>query len=179
MTIYALGDKRIRFASSEYFVAPSASVIGDVRLGHQASIWFNCVVRADAESVTIGDRVNVQDGSVLHCDPGKPLILEADVSIGHKVMLHGCTIGEGSLVGMNAVILNGAHIGKHSLVGAHTLVPEGKRFPDGVLLMGTPAKIVRELTPEDQLRVARTAANYVARSAQYRQLLKLIPDDIL
>ena len=173
MPIFSLGERRLMCDSEEYFIAPTATVIGAVRLGHQASIWFNCVLRGDGELITIGDRCNVQDASVLHVDPGLPLHLGNDVSIGHKVMLHGCSIGEGSLVGMNAVILNDAHIGKNSLVGAHSLVPEGKRFPDGVLLMGTPAKVVRELTPEDQARVKQTARNYVLRSGQYRRELKL------
>lgn len=172
MPIYALGEKTLQRRSETCFIAPTASIIGAVTLGHEASIWFNCVLRADAERILIGDRVNVQDGSILHCDPGKPLILEDDVSIGHKVMLHGCTIGTGSLVGMNAVILNDARIGRNTLVGAHSLVPEGKSFPDGVLLMGSPAKVVRELSPEQQARIKRTAASYVARAALYRQSLR-------
>ena len=173
MPIFSLGERRLVCVSEEYFIAPTATVIGAVRLGHQSSIWFNCVLRGDGELISIGDRCNVQDASVLHVDPGSPLNIGDNVSIGHKVMLHGCTIGEGSLIGMNAVILNDACIGKNTLVGAHSLVAEGKRFPDGVLLLGSPAKVARKLTPDDLIRVNRTANNYVQRAAQYRNELKL------
>lgn len=132
------------------------------------------MLRADGEVIILGDRVNVQDGTIIHSDPGQPCVLENDVAIGHKVMLHGCVIGEGTLVGMNAVILNGAKIGKNSIVGAHTLVPEGKVFPDNVMLMGTPAKVVRELTPEQAGRGRKTADNYAKRAEQYKKELKLI-----
>lgn len=174
MPVYSLGELRLITKSDDYFIAPTASVIGSVTMGHQANIWFNCVVRSDGEVIILGDRANVQDGCIIHSDPGEPCILENDVAIGHKVMLHGCRIGEGTLVGMNAVVLNGAKIGKNSIVGAHTLVPEGKIFPDGVMLMGTPARIMRELSPEQAGRGRQTAANYARRAQQYRQELQLI-----
>jgi carbonic anhydrase/acetyltransferase-like protein (isoleucine patch superfamily) len=173
MPIFSLGERRLACASDDYFIAPTASVIGQVKLGHQANIWFNCVLRADGEVIVLGNRANVQDGTIMHSDKGLPIILEDSVAIGHKVMLHGCIIGEGTLVGMNAVVLNGAVIGKNSIVGAHTLVPVGKKFPDGVMLMGTPAKVMRELSPEEQARGRRTCGNYIRRAEEYRRLLKL------
>lgn len=173
MPVYSLGECRLELVSDEYFIAPSADVIGSVRLGHQANIWFNCVLRGDNGVIHIGDRCNIQDGSVLHADRVAPLHLEDDVSIAHKVMLHGCRIGAGTLIGMNAVILNNARIGAGSIVGAHSLVPEGKEFPDGVMLMGSPAKVVRELRPEERTRVLATAKGYVERAARYRRELKL------
>ncbi len=173
MPIYSLGERRFSHSSDEWFIAPSADIIGAVRLGHQANVWFNCVLRADNEVITIGDRCNVQDGSVFHADRNAPLTLEDNVSIGHKVMLHGCTIGAGTLIGMNAVVLNRARIGAGSIVGAHSLVPEDKVFPDGVMLMGSPAKVVRELRPEEKIRVLGIAQNYVDRAARYRLELKL------
>jgi carbonic anhydrase/acetyltransferase-like protein (isoleucine patch superfamily) len=174
MPIFELANRRITYASDDYFIAPTATIIGSVQVGHQANVWFNCVLRSDGEIIVLGDRVNVQDATVIHSDAGKPCILENDVAIGHKVMLHGCVIGEGTLVGMNAVILNDARIGRNCIVGAHTLVPEGKTFPDGVMLMGTPAKIMRELTPEEQQRGRRTSGNYLRRAAQYRAELKQV-----
>jgi carbonic anhydrase/acetyltransferase-like protein (isoleucine patch superfamily) len=174
MPIYSLGELRLTTKSDDYFIAPTATVIGSVTMGHQANIWFNCVLRSDGEVIVLGDRANVQDGCIIHSDPGTPCILEDDVAIGHKVMLHGCHIGEGTLVGMNAVILNGAKIGRNSIVGAHTLVPEGKVFPDGVMLMGTPARIMRQLSPEQAGRGRQTASNYARRYQQYKQELRLI-----
>jgi carbonic anhydrase/acetyltransferase-like protein (isoleucine patch superfamily) len=174
MPIFSLGELRLTTKSDDYFIAPTATVIGQVTMGHQANIWFNCVLRADGEVIILGDRVNVQDGTIIHSDKGQPCILENDVAIGHKVMLHSCVIGEGTLVGMNAVILNGAKIGKNSIVGAHTLVPEGKVFPDNVMLMGTPAKVMRELTPEQAGRGRKTAGNYAMRAQQYKKELMLV-----
>jgi len=173
MPIFSLGERRLVCASDEWFIAPGADVIGNVHLGHQASIWFNCVLRGDNAAITIGDRSNVQDGTICHVDRNNPLTLAEDVTIGHKVMLHGCTIGPGSLVGMNAVVLNRARIGAGSIVGAHSLVPEDKVFPDGVLLMGTPAKVVRELSSEEKERILLTAKGYIARSVEYREQLRL------
>ena len=173
MPIYFLKERHFTHASDEWFVAPSADIIGAVHLGHQANVWFNCVLRADNEAIHIGDRCNIQDGSVLHVDRNAPLTLGDDVSIAHKVMLHGCTIGPGTLIGMNAVILNRANIGAGSIVAAHSLVTEDKVFPDGVMLMGSPAKVVRELRPEERARALATAQNYVDRAARYRLELKL------
>jgi carbonic anhydrase/acetyltransferase-like protein (isoleucine patch superfamily) len=172
MPIYTLGDRRPTFASEEWFVAPTAAVIGTVALGHQASIWFNVVARSDREIIEIGARCNIQDGSVLHADPGFPLRLAQNVTIGHKVMLHGCSVGEGSLVGMNSVLLNGASIGSGCIVGAHSLIPEGKVFPDGVLILGSPGKVVRELKQEEKDYLLDVADGYVRRAQTYREGLR-------
>ena len=168
MPIYSLGDRRVEFHGEEWFVAPDASIVGSVTLEQQANIWFNVSIRGDNERITIGPRVNVQDGSVLHADPGIPLTLAADVCIGHKVMLHGCTVGEASLIGMNAVLLNRATIGRHSIVGAHTLIPEGKTFPDGVLILGSPGKVVREVTQAEKEWILRIADGYVQRARRFK-----------
>ena len=171
MPIYTLKDRQPRFESAEWFIAPTASVIGSLTLGHQANVWFNVVIRADNELITIGERTNVQDGSVLHADPGKPLVLEADVTIGHKVMLHGCRVGAGSLIGMNAVLLNGARVGAGSILGAGALLAENKEIPEGVLAMGAPARVVRPLSRDERDRLLMIAENYVARAARYREEL--------
>ena len=172
MTIYSLGDRNVALPDGDWFVADNATVIGSVTLGSEASIWFNVVVRGDSEIITLGERCNVQDGSVLHADPGFPLSLERNVSVGHMAMLHGCSVGEGSLIGINSVILNGAVIGRSTLVGAGTLIPEGKRFPDGVLVLGSPGKVVRELTQEEKDGLLRIAEGYVQRARLYRKQLK-------
>ncbi len=172
MPIYTLGDRRPIFVSEEWFVAPTAAIIGTVMLGHQASIWFNVVVRSDREIISIGERSNVQDGSVLHADPGFPLRLGRNVTIGHKAMLHGCSIGDGSLIGMNSVLLNGAGVGTGSIVGAHSLIAEGKVFPDGVLIIGSPGRVVRELKQEEKDCLLGIADGYVKRAQTYRDGLK-------
>lgn len=156
------------------WVAESAQVMGAVQLGQQASVWFGATVRGDTETIQVGARSNIQDGSVLHADEGMPLVIGEDVTVGHMVMLHGCTIGDGSLIGIGAVVLNGARIGKGCLVGAGSLVTEGKTFPDGSMIMGTPAKVVRELTPEQQAGLLRSAAHYVANAERYTRGLKKI-----
>lgn len=169
MSLYSLGDKFPKLPDNQRFwVAPGAQVIGDVQVGEDVSIWFNAVVRADNEPLTIGARTNVQDGAVLHSDPGSPLTIGEGVTIGHKVMLHGCTIGDNSLIGINAVVLNRAVIGKNSIVGAGALVPEGKVYPDGVLLLGQPARVVRELTPEQIDGLRASAAHYVANGQRFK-----------
>ena len=137
-------------------------------------MWFGATVRGDTATIRIGARSNIQDGSVLHADEGMPLEIGEDVTVGHMVMLHGCTIGDGSLIGIGAVVLNGARIGKGCLVGAGSLVTEGKEFPDGSMIMGTPAKVVRELTPEQQAGLLRSAAHYVANAERYTRGLKKI-----
>jgi carbonic anhydrase/acetyltransferase-like protein (isoleucine patch superfamily) len=173
MPIYALeGDAPLVPASA--YVAPSATIIGRVTLGERASVWFGAVIRADNEPVHIGSESNVQEGAVLHVDPGFPMRIADRVTIGHQAMLHGCTIGEGSLVGIQSVVLNGAVIGKACLVGAGALVTEGKTFPDRSLILGAPAKLVRELTDEEVLRIAEAAASYVRRGAHYASALKRI-----
>jgi carbonic anhydrase/acetyltransferase-like protein (isoleucine patch superfamily) len=173
MAIYQLGDDVPQIDESAW-VADSASVIGRVVLADEASVWFNCVLRGDSEWLRIGRGTNVQDGSVLHADAGVPLALGERVSVGHQVMLHGCTVGDGSLIGIQAVVLNGAKIGRNSLVGAGSLVTEGKEFPDGVLIMGAPAKVVRELTPEQIAGLERIAQHYVDNARRFRQGLKKI-----
>ena len=168
--IYRLEERAPRVAADSY-VAPGAVVIGDVELGPQTSIWFGAVLRGDVEQITLSRGVNVQDGSVLHTDPGAPMLLEDMVTIGHKVMLHGCRIGQNSLVGIGAVILNHAVIGANSLVGAGALVTERKTFPEGVLILGSPARVARDLTDEEIARLPKTAERYIARAALYRDAL--------
>jgi carbonic anhydrase/acetyltransferase-like protein (isoleucine patch superfamily) len=154
------------------WVAESADVIGRVRLGENASVWYGAVLRGDNDHITVGDNSNVQDGSVLHTDHGKPLVIGEQVTIGHQVMLHGCTIGDGTLVGIQSVVLNGARIGRHCIVGAGSLVTEGKEFPDGVLIVGSPAKVVRELTPEQIAGLKASAAHYVQQQQRHARRRK-------
>jgi len=175
MALYELNGRKPEIGSDEHYIAPNATIIGSVAIGRQASVWFNAVARGDDEQITIGDRSNVQDGSVLHADPGYPLTLGNDVTIGHMVMLHGCTIGDGTLIGMGAIILNGARIGAGSLVGAGALVPEGKEIPGGVLAIGSPARVVRQLSREESLNLAHIAGIYVLRARRYRDELKMLP----
>jgi carbonic anhydrase/acetyltransferase-like protein (isoleucine patch superfamily) len=155
-------------------VADNATVLGRVSLAEGSSVWYGAVLRGDNDWITIGARSNIQDGSVLHTDSGVPLTLGDDVTVGHQVMLHGCTVGEGSLIGIQSVILNGAKIGRFSIVGAGALVTEGKEFPDGVLIVGSPAKVVRELTPEQIERLKWSAAHYVENAARHRSQIRRI-----
>jgi len=150
------------------WVAGSASVIGRVELAPYSSVWYGCTLRADNDLIRIGEGSNVQDGSVLHTDPGFVLDIGAGVTVGHQCMLHGCTIGDGSLVGIQSVILNGARIGRHCLVGAGSLVTQGKSFPDGSMIMGRPAKLVRALTAEEIEGLAQSAAGYVQHAQRHR-----------
>jgi carbonic anhydrase/acetyltransferase-like protein (isoleucine patch superfamily) len=173
MAIYELDGVAPRLHPTAY-VADSAEVIGNVELAEGASVWFGAVLRGDNDLMSIGKGANVQDGSVLHSDPGFPLTLGADVTIGHMVMLHGCTIGDGTLVGIGAVVLNGAKIGRNCLVGAGALVTEGKEFPDNSMIVGAPAKAIKELTPEQAARMRHAAGHYVENSARYRKGLKKI-----
>lgn len=168
MATYRLGEHRPQLAT-DVWVAPNANVLGRVQLGAAASIWYGAVVRGDNDLIRIGARSNVQDGSVLHTDRGIELSVGDDVTIGHQVMLHGCTVGDGSLIGIQSVILNGARIGRHCLVGAKSLVTEGKEFPDGALIMGSPAKVVRMLTPEQIQGLMASAAHYVQQAQRHRQ----------
>lgn len=171
--IYSLDD-RVPVFKGDYWVAESASVIGSVVLENNVSIWFGAVLRGDNDLITIGENSNIQDGSVLHTDDGIPLTVEKNVTVGHQVMLHGCHIGEGSLIGINSVILNGAKIGKGCLIGANSLIPEGKEIPDGSLVMGSPGKVVKELT-EDQIKgLEMSAAHYVQNAKRYMTGLKAI-----
>lgn len=171
MAIYELEGKRPQCASGVW-IAESAQVMGDIHLGSNASVWFNAVIRADNESMHIGDNTNIQDAAVLHSDAGSPLTIGSHVTIGHQVMLHGCTVGDGSLIGIGAVVLNGAKIGKNCLVGAGALVTEGKAFADGSLIVGSPAVVKRELSPEQIEGLRTSAANYVANAKRFSQGLK-------
>jgi carbonic anhydrase/acetyltransferase-like protein (isoleucine patch superfamily) len=156
------------------FVAPNATIIGKVVLAENTSVWFGATLRGDNETISIGAHSNVQDGAVLHTDPGFPTTVGAHVSVGHQAMLHGCTVGEGSLIGIQAVVLNGAVIGKGCLVGAGAVVTERKIFADGCLILGAPAKVVRELTAEEQANLLEIAAIYVRRAGDYQAGLELI-----
>ncbi|HJV69080.1 gamma carbonic anhydrase family protein [Ideonella sp.] len=171
MAIYQLGDDAPRIAENVW-IAESAQVIGRVSLAAHSSVWYGSVLRGDNEWLTIGERSNIQDLSMLHTDAGVPLTIGADVTVGHQVALHGCTIGDGSLIGIQSVILNGARIGRHCIVGAGALVTEGKEFPDGVLIVGSPAKVVRELTAEQIARMTLSAAHYVDNARRHRDGLK-------
>ncbi|MDQ2065622.1 gamma carbonic anhydrase family protein [Xinfangfangia sp. CPCC 101601] len=156
------------------WVAPGAHVMGRVRLGAGVGIWFGAALRGDNEWIEIGNGSNIQENSVLHTDMGHPLVIGANCTIGHKAMLHGCTIGEGTLIGMGATILNGAKIGKGCLIGACALITEGKEIPDGSLVMGSPGKVVRSLDAEAQARLLRSAEGYRANAARFRSGLKVI-----
>jgi len=169
--LYSLGETEVCLNSSDIFVADNATVIGNVMLEAHSSVWFNVVIRGDNELIHIGEESNVQDGSVLHTDPGHPLTLGRGVTVGHKAMLHGCTVGDYSLIGINAVVLNGAKIGKHCLIGANTLVPEGMEIPDGSLVIGSPAKIKRELSAAQQKMLELSAMSYVKNAERYRRSL--------
>ncbi|MEO7728707.1 MAG: gamma carbonic anhydrase family protein [Burkholderiales bacterium] len=171
---YSIGDRKI-VTKGDYWIAPNATVIGSVVLENDASLWFNVVVRADNDIITIGENSQVQDGCVLHADPGFPLTLGKNVSIGHMAMLHGCTIGDGSLIGIKSVILNGAVIGKNCLIGANSLIAEGKTIPDGSMVLGSPGRVVRQLSPAEIQRINETADHYSARFKVYRESLKSEP----
>jgi carbonic anhydrase/acetyltransferase-like protein (isoleucine patch superfamily) len=168
---YSLAERKI-VTKGDYWIAPNATVIGSVVLENNASLWFNVVVRGDNDVITIGENSQVQDGSVLHADPGFPLTLGKNVSVGHMVMLHGCTVGDGSLIGIKSVILNGTVIGKNCLIGANTLIAEGKTIPDGSMVLGSPGKVVRQLSPEEIARINRISDHYVANFKRYKATLK-------
>ncbi len=169
--IYTLNNEKPRIHEQSY-VAPSAAVIGDVTLEEDTSIWFGAVLRGDVEPITIGRGSNVQDNSVLHCDPGALLILDEYVTVGHQVMLHGCWVGRNSLIGIGSTILNHARIGTNSIVGANSLVTEHKEFPDGVLILGSPGKVIRKLTTEEIANLPGYATRYIERAERYRRELR-------
>lgn len=173
MPIYQLDDHAPVVPASAY-VSDEATLIGRVTLGEGASVWAGARIRADNEPIVIGEASNVQEGAVLHTDPGYPMHIAANVTIGHQAMLHGCTVGEGALIGIQAVVLNGAVIGNGCLVGAGAIVTEGKVFPDRCLILGAPAKVVRELSDEEVARLRQGADNYAARGARYKTALKRI-----
>lgn len=172
MPIFSLGERRVELRGERHFIAHDATLAGSITLENDVSIWFGVIIRADNDQVTIGTETNVQDGSVLHVDPGFPLVLGRNVTVGHKAMLHGCTVGDGTLIGINSVVLNGAKIGAGTLVGANSLIAEGKDIPPGVLVLGSPAKIVRELTPEEKKRVLDISHGYVERAKLFRSSLR-------
>lgn len=170
--IYRLGERTPELRGEHHFVADNATVIGSVILEENVSIWFNAVVRGDIETIHIGANSNVQDGAVLHTDPGTPLNIAENVTIGHQAMLHGCSVGEGSLIGIKAVVLNHAVIGKNCLIGAHSLIPERKAIPDNSLVMGAPGKVVRELDAESIAQLKAAAASYVRNWQRYAKGLR-------
>ncbi len=165
---YTLDGVRIETEGEDYWIAPSAVVIGKVKLEKNASVWWNAVLRGDNELIAIGENSNVQDGCVLHTDPGFPLTIGKNVTIGHLVMLHGCAIGEGSLIGIGSVILNGAKIGRNCLIGAKTLIGEGKDIPDNSVVLGAPGKVAKQVTPEQAARTAQGTVKYVDNWRRYK-----------
>jgi carbonic anhydrase/acetyltransferase-like protein (isoleucine patch superfamily) len=174
MPLFSIGERRVELRGENHYIAYDATIVGSVILEAEVNVWFKVVIRADNDQVTIGEGTNIQDGSVLHVDPGFPMNLGRRVTIGHKVMLHGCTIGEGTLIGINSVIMNGARIGRNSLIGANTLIAEGKEIPDGVLVLGSPGKVVRELKQEEKDYLLKIAQGYIDRSRYYKENLKAI-----
>jgi carbonic anhydrase/acetyltransferase-like protein (isoleucine patch superfamily) len=173
--IYTLGDRRIETAGDHYYVAPDASVIGTVRFGAGASVWFNCVLRGDSDWIILGDGVNIQDGTIIHTDEGEPVTLGARVSVGHRALLHGCTVGESTLIANGAMVLDRVKVGSHCLIAAGALVPPGKVIPDGSVVMGSPGQIVRQVNDRDLKMIEFIADHYMARIAQYKRDLRVDP----
>jgi carbonic anhydrase/acetyltransferase-like protein (isoleucine patch superfamily) len=171
--MYRLGDKKIETVGDDFYIAPGAAVIGQVRLGRGATVWFGCVLRGDSDWINIGDGTNVQDGTVIHTDAGEATLIGPHVSIGHRAMLHGCTVGEFSLIANGAMVLDGAVIGRHCLIAAGALIPPRKVIPDGSVVMGSPGKIVRSITDEDRTRIRLTGEHYVERGREYRRDLAI------
>jgi len=173
MAIYRLGE-RVPSIHPTAWVADSADLIGLVELRENASVWFNAALRGDNEPIVVGANSNVQEGAVLHTDPGSPLVIGEWVTVGHQAMLHGCTIGEGSLIGIQAIVLNGAKIGRNCLIGAGALIGEGKEIPDNSVVLGAPGRVVRQLSDEDAARVRAGTLTYVERARYYREALNRI-----
>lgn len=175
MPVYALGDTTPTFPESgAYWIAPGAQVMGNVTLAEDVSIWFNAVLRADNEPITIGRGSNVQDGAVFHVDPGYPLTIGEDVTVGHMALLHGCSVGDGTLIGMGAMVMNGAKVGKGCLIGANAMVTEGKEIPDYSMVLGAPGKVVRTLDDATIATIARAAEVYRKRHQSFRVNLREI-----
>jgi len=170
--LYKLGDSVPLLRGEGHFVAPNAAVIGRVTLHANSSVWFSCVLRGDVERIDIGEGSNIQDGAVIHADPGFPALIGANVTVGHSAMLHGCMVGDGSLIGIGAVVLNGAMIGKRCLIGANALVTEGMHVPDGSVVLGSPGKIKKTLSAEEQLTLAHNADHYVGNADRYSRELR-------
>lgn len=173
--IYRLGERRV-VCEEGVWVAPGAAVIGSVVLKRNASIWFNCVLRGDNDPIVIGENTNIQDGSVLHTDDGVPLEIGSHVTVGHKVMLHGCIVGDNTLIGINSVVLNRAKIGRNCIIGANSLIPEGKEIPDGSLVMGSPGRVIRQLTETQAQILTMQALHYVENARRYAR--DLAPDSV-
>ena len=167
--IYSLGDKQLNKNNLDFWVAPNAVVIGDVSLKKNASVWFGSVLRGDNDPIILGENSNIQDNSVCHTDDGMPLIIGDNVTVGHKVILHSCTVGDNSLIGMGSTVLNKAKIGNNCLVGANSLVTEEKEFPDNSLIVGSPAKVKRELTDMEKKIIELSALHYVENMKRYRK----------
>ncbi|MGD0502509.1 MAG: gamma carbonic anhydrase family protein [Steroidobacteraceae bacterium] len=171
--IYTLGERRIETAGDDYYVAPDASVIGSVRFGAGASVWFNCVLRGDSDWINLGEGVNIQDGTIIHTDEGEPVTLGARVSVGHRALLHGCTIAESTLIANGAMVLDRVKIGRHCIIAADALVTPGKVIPDGSVVMGSPGQIVRQVNDRDLKMIDFIAEHYRARIKQYKRDLKV------
>lgn len=169
---YRLDGNGPELIGKGHFIAPNAAVIGNVVMHERSSVWFSCVLRGDAERITIGAGSNIQDGTVMHADPGFAMTVGENVTVGHNAMLHGCTIGDGSLIGIGAVVLNGAKIGKNCLIGANALVTEGTEVPDGSLVLGSPGKVKKQLSPEEQKALGMNAAHYVNNAERYATRLE-------
>lgn len=180
MPIYALDDRMPKFVDpSSNWIAPGAVIIGDVTIGRNVSIWFGVVLRGDRESIVIGDDSNIQENAVMHTDPGYPLTVGRGCTIGHRAMIHGCTIGDETLIGMSSTVLNGARIPSHCLVGAASLITEGKEFSESSLIVGAPARAVRPLSSDDIARIRRTGADYVKNGRRFRDgLVPVEPQNI-
>jgi carbonic anhydrase/acetyltransferase-like protein (isoleucine patch superfamily) len=171
--IYTLGDRKLETVDGDFYIAPGAQVIGSVNLGRGATVWFNCVLRADSERIVVGDGTNVQDGTIIHADPGSPAHLGNNVTIGHRALLHSCSIGDGSLIANGAMILDRVRIGRDCLIAAGALVPPDKEIADGSVVMGAPGKIVRRVTESDLAMMRYAWEHYVARGKEYRQSLQV------
>ncbi len=173
--IFSLNERRVEFKSENYYIAPTATVIGSVIIGDNVSIWFNAVLRGDNATIEIGDNSNIQDGAVVHVDPDKPAKIGRGVTVGHKAVIHGCTIGDNTLIGINAVILNNAQIGNNCIIGANALIPEGKVIPDGSLVVGAPGRVVRQLSEEQIAQLRKSSAGYVENGRRFREGLQIDP----
>jgi carbonic anhydrase/acetyltransferase-like protein (isoleucine patch superfamily) len=171
--IYVLGEKRLQTSNEDYYIAPSAQVIGAVRLGRETSVWFNCVLRGDSDWLNIGDGSNVQDGTIIHTDEGVPVTVGRNVTLGHRAFLHGCTVDDDSLIANGAMVLDGASIGRSCIVASGALIPPNKRIPDGSVVMGSPGKIVRQVTDADLALIESSGKHYRARWRHYRDALTI------
>jgi carbonic anhydrase/acetyltransferase-like protein (isoleucine patch superfamily) len=175
--IYTLGDRKLETVGADYYVAPSAQVIGSVILGRGATVWFNCVLRADSDRIIVGDGTNIQDGTIIHVDPGSPTHLGNNVTIGHGALVHSCFIDDGSLIANRAMILDRVRIGRDCLIAAGALIPPDKEIPDGSVVMGAPGKVVRQVTDRDLAMMRHASEHYIERGREYRQLLKAVSPD--